>query len=45
MASETQGIHHVTAISGAPQRNVDFYVGILVLRLVKKTYNYDDPGA
>ena len=37
------GIHHVTAISGGPQRNVDFYAGTLGLRLVKKTVNFDDP--
>ena len=38
------GIHHVTAICGHPQENVDFYVGILGLRLVKRTVNQDDPG-
>jgi glyoxalase family protein len=38
------GIHHVTAIAGDPQRNLDFYVGIMGLRLVKQTVNYDDPG-
>ncbi len=38
------GIHHVTAMSGDPQRNVDFYTGVLGLRLVKLTVNYDDPG-
>ena len=43
MASQTTGIHHVTAISGEPQRNVDFYAGTLGLRLVKKTVNFDDP--
>ena len=43
MAPQTTGIHHVTAISGEPQRNVDFYAGILGLRLVKKTVNFDDP--
>jgi glyoxalase family protein len=43
MAPQTTGIHHVTAISGGPQRNVDFYAGILGLRLVKKTVNFDDP--
>src|ERR687897_1573017 len=44
MEAVTSGIHHVTAISGEPQRNVDFYVGLLGLRLVKKTVNFDDPG-
>ena len=38
------GIHHVTAIAGDPQRNLDFYTGTLGLRLVKFTVNYDDPG-
>jgi glyoxalase family protein len=38
------GIHHVTAIAGDPQRNVDFYVGVLGLRLIKKTVNFDDLG-
>ena len=37
-------IHHVTAIAGEPQRNLDFYAGTLGLRLVKLTVNYDDPG-
>lgn len=37
------GLHHVTAISGDPQRNVDFYVGVLGLRFVKKTVNQDEP--
>jgi glyoxalase family protein len=37
------GIHHVTAIAGDPQQNVDFYAGILGLRMVKKTVNFDDP--
>ena len=37
------GIHHVTAIAGDPQANVDFYSGLLGLRLVKKTVNFDDP--
>jgi glyoxalase family protein len=44
MDPETTGIHHVTAIAGDPQANVDFYVGMLGLRLVKKTVNFDDPG-
>jgi glyoxalase family protein len=37
------GIHHVTAIAGDSQRNLDFYAGILGLRLVKKTVNFDAP--
>jgi glyoxalase family protein len=38
------GIHHITAISGPAQTNVDFYAGVLGLRFVKKTINFDDPG-
>ncbi|MEB2784892.1 ring-cleaving dioxygenase [Algoriphagus persicinus] len=38
------GIHHITAIAGNPQANIDFYTGILGLRLVKKTINFDAPG-
>jgi glyoxalase family protein len=38
------GLHHVTAIAGDPQTNVDFYSGVLGLRLVKKTVNFDDPS-
>lgn len=44
MEKHTTGIHHLTAIVGHPQENVDFYAGILGLRLVKKTVNFDDPG-
>src|SRR6187551_3390401 len=36
------GIHHVTAIARDPQKNFDFYAGILGLRLVKMTVNFDD---
>jgi glyoxalase family protein len=39
------GIHHVTAIASDPQTNIDFYAGLLGLRLVKKTVNFDDPSA
>lgn len=38
------GLHHVTAISGPAQANVDFYTGALGQHLVKKTVNFDDPG-
>ena len=38
------GIHHITAIAGEPQQNVDFYAGVLGLRVVKVTINFDDPG-
>ena len=43
MANLIQGIHHVTALAGDPQRNLDFYTGILGLRMVKKTVNFDAP--
>ena len=39
----TDGIHHVTAITADAQRNIDFYCGVLGLRLVKVTVNFDDP--
>ena len=38
-----EGIHHITAITGDAPRNVEFYAGVLGLRLVKKTVNQDDP--
>jgi len=44
MNSEIPGLHHVTAIATDPQRNLDFYVGLLGLRFVKRTVNFDDPG-
>ncbi|MBI6629939.1 ring-cleaving dioxygenase [Pontibaca salina] len=37
------GLHHVTAISGPPQGNLDFWVGMLGQRLVKRTVNFDAP--
>jgi glyoxalase family protein len=39
-----EGVHHVTAITAEAQRNVDFYAGLLGLRMVKKTVNQDDPS-
>jgi glyoxalase family protein len=38
------GFHHVTAISGPAQENLDFYAGVLGMRLVKRSVNQDDPG-
>jgi glyoxalase family protein len=38
------GLHHVTAIAGNAQENLDFYAGVLGMRLVKKSVNQDDPG-
>jgi glyoxalase family protein len=39
-----EGIHHITAITAEAQRNVDFYAGLMGLRLVKKTVNQDQPS-
>ena len=44
MTDRISGIHHITAIAGPAQRNYNFYTGVLGLRLVKKTVNFDDPG-
>jgi glyoxalase family protein len=44
VSNEISGIHHVTAVAGDPQRNLDFYTSVLGLRLVKLTVNFDDPG-
>ncbi len=44
MNGKIPGLHHVTAIASDPQRNLDFYVGLLGLRFVKRTVNFDDPG-
>ncbi|MBI3835832.1 MAG: ring-cleaving dioxygenase [Planctomycetes bacterium] len=43
MTERIFGIHHVTAITGDGQKNIDFYCGVLGLRLVKVTVNFDDP--
>ncbi len=45
MSHELPGLHHVTAIASDPQQNIDFYTGVLGLRLVKITINYDDPSS
>lgn len=42
--STISGLHHITAIAGPAQENLDFYAGVLGLRLVKKSVNQDDPG-
>jgi glyoxalase family protein len=42
MLTDTPGIHHVTSLVEQAQRNVDFYVGVLGLRLVKRTVNQED---
>ncbi|MGD2216300.1 MAG: VOC family protein [Gemmatimonadales bacterium] len=44
MEQQLTGIHHVTAITGDPQRTLDFYSETLGLRLVKRTVNFDEPG-
>lgn len=43
MSELITGIHHVTAIASNAQENINFYTGILGLRLVKKTVNFDAP--
>src|SRR5207237_1946711 len=42
--STITGLHHVTVISGDAQQNLDFYAGVLGMRLVKRSVNQDDPG-
>src|SRR5437868_7122311 len=39
-----EGIHHVTAITADAPGNVEFYAGVLGLRMVKKSVNQDDPS-
>jgi len=42
---QAPGIHHITAITGNGKKNIAFYTAVLGLRLVKRTVNFDDPGA
>lgn len=43
MKKLVRGLHHITALASDPQKNCDFYAGVLGLRMVKKTVNYDAP--
>jgi glyoxalase family protein len=43
MAALITGIHHVTALANEPQKNLDFYCGILGIRMIKRTVNFDAP--
>jgi glyoxalase family protein len=43
MTFASAGIHHVTGIASDPQRNLEFYSGVLGMRLLKRTVNFDDP--
>ncbi len=43
MNKNITGIHHITAMAGDSQKNIDFYTGILGLRFIKKTVNFDAP--
>lgn len=43
MTKRTKGIHHISAIVGHPQENLDFYTKVLGLRMIKQTVNFDDP--
>ncbi|MEX2403865.1 MAG: VOC family protein [Balneolales bacterium] len=45
MGNSTKGIHHISILSGDGQRNADFYVNTLGLKMVLKTVNQDDPGS
>ncbi len=42
MPSDTPGLHHVTGIVGAAQTAIDWYCGVLGLRLVTQTVNFED---
>jgi len=44
MTEHHSGIHHISVLAGDPQRNAEFYVHKLGLRMVKKSVNQDDPG-
>jgi glyoxalase family protein len=44
MSDNITGLHHITVVAGDPQENLDFYVGVMGMRLVKKTVNQDVPG-
>jgi glyoxalase family protein len=43
MSEPIKGLHHITAVSGPPQDNFNFYRNKLGLRFIKKTINFDDP--
>ena len=43
LMTTSSGIHHITAITGDPQKNIDFYEGFLGQKLIKRTVNFDDP--
>lgn len=45
LPTNIQGIHHITLVSADAQRTLDFYTGVLGLRLLKQTVNFDDPGS
>lgn len=45
MNTGVSGLHHITAIARDPIANLSFYTGVLGLRLVKRTVNFDDPSA
>lgn len=44
-SSRASGLHHITAVAGDVARNASFYAGLLGMRLVKRTVNFDDPTA
>ena len=44
MKPPLRSLHHVTATVDEAQRDIDFYTGLLGLRLIKRTVNFDNPG-
>lgn len=44
MPDKIKGLHHITAVSGPPKLNYNFYTHVLGLRFTKKTINFDDPN-
>ena len=44
VARGVNGLHHITAIAGPAQENVDLYAGIHGKHQVKRSVNHDDPG-
>jgi len=42
VAAGVTGFHHVTCVASGPQRNIDFYAGVLGMRLVKRTVHFDN---
>jgi glyoxalase family protein len=41
---EVGGLHHASSITKDARKNVGFYAGVLGMRLVYKSVNFDDPS-